>query len=554
MGKIIISKSWAAFLLLVLAVGCSPVDRWRVFEKETPVMETPPAEVQQAEDRYAPEMESPPGFKLPEGGGPVEVNLPQPYTLREFYRDVKVLAYPAFDAVELPFDPAEIKISSPGWIDHAEALFDGELHSSANFGFKTGQPQHLDFVLPRETELAGIRLHHGSRESVVGPMKCRLWQSQDGENYEPVAEIEMDQSEGSAGFPAFRARYLRLEMLEWSRGSGDGEWAFLAAVEFLPPGGRSAFSDIPEFMLKAAFWHRRTPLGDTRADDAVPVVEQSQVLDLTARMDAEGTLRWEAPVGRWRVVRFGYTTTGHQNGPATDEGRGLECDKLDAEAVEKFFNGYAGKMLDANAKHCGITITRLFHDSFEALAQNWTPALAEEFHQRRGYELWPWLPVMAGEHVESVEATERFLYDLRRTLSEMMADVYYATLNRLAESRGVRLLVQSAGEQQMMINPIAYSRQVGIPSTEFWIGKTSDSSVPYDGRPLEFCTNGSVYDAISVTKHRGISVIPGESFTTKLTDYSITPRVLKRVGSKAFAVGFNQFEMHTYIHQPEEDY
>ncbi len=162
MGKIIISKSWAAFLLLVLAVGCSPVDRWRVFEKETPVMETPPAEVQQAEDRYAPEMESPPGFKLPEGGGPVELSLEQAVMLAiENNRNLHVQKFGpvtagAFEKIERGvFDPevfAGFEYQEQAGTETSRATGDQYSAESAGRSAAAGVRQ----LLPTGTEIEAV--------------------------------------------------------------------------------------------------------------------------------------------------------------------------------------------------------------------------------------------------------------------------------------------------------------------------------------------------------------------------------------------------------------
>src|SRR3546814_19842359 len=73
-------------------------------------------------------------------------------------------------------------------------------------------------------------------------------------------------------------------------------------------------------------------------------IDPAKVIDITARLDADGTLRWTPPAGRWTVVRFGHTTTGHLNVSASDSGRGLEVDKLSETAVDYPFNSNVGRL------------------------------------------------------------------------------------------------------------------------------------------------------------------------------------------------------------------
>jgi len=55
----------------------------------------------------------------------------------------------------------------------------------------------------------------------------------------------------------------------------------------------------------------------------------------------------ELPEGHWRVLRFGYSSTGAKNIPATVEGTGLECDKFDPVALQFHFEQYVGKIAKA---------------------------------------------------------------------------------------------------------------------------------------------------------------------------------------------------------------
>ena len=64
-------------------------------------------------------------------------------------------------------------------------------------------------------------------------------------------------------------------------------------------------------------------------------------------------------------------------------------------------------------------------DSWEGGGVNWTARMPEEFRNRRGYDLRPWLPVIAGCIVESRDASNRFLADLRKTVGDCMADNHY---------------------------------------------------------------------------------------------------------------------------------
>ena len=59
------------------------------------------------------------------------------------------------------------------------------------------------------------------------------------------------------------------------------------------------------------------------------------MIDLTSKMQPDGTLDWTPPAGDWVVLRFGYSLLGITNHPATAEATGLEVDKLDTRVREE---------------------------------------------------------------------------------------------------------------------------------------------------------------------------------------------------------------------------
>ena len=72
--------------------------------------------------------------------------------------------------------------------------------------------------------------------------------------------------------------------------------------------------------------------------------------------------------------------------------------------------------------------------------------MATEFKNRRGYELLPWLLVNAGYTIESKDSTERFKYDMQRTINELYADNYYEYLEELIhKTPGMEFLCEPYG-------------------------------------------------------------------------------------------------------------
>ncbi len=169
------------------------------------------------------------------------------------------------------------------------------------------------------------------------------------------------------------------------------------------------------------------------------VIKADSIVDLSAQFK-DGRLSWDAPPGKWTVLRIGHTSTGAVNAPAPASGRGLECDKLSKEAADAMFAGLMGKIIADSPALAGKTLVTTHIDSWEVHSQNWTPRMREEFQKRRGYDLYRYLPVYTGRIVDSVEVSERFLWDLRQTISDLLVENYAGHFRELAEQERAEAL------------------------------------------------------------------------------------------------------------------
>ena len=184
---------------------------------------------------------------------------------------------------------------------------------------------------------------------------------------------------------------------------------------------------VDHFEEKAAFAAVPDLYGfPTPAVPGTAAVHKSDVVDLTPGMSADGTLNWTPPPGRWAVLRIGYSLTGARNSPASPEATGLEVDKLNRAYVKAYLDDYLGPYKAILGPLMGKRgLQYMVTDSFEAGTQNWTDDMIGEFARRRGYDLRPWLPVLTGCVVESAESSDRFLWDFRKTIADLIAEYHY---------------------------------------------------------------------------------------------------------------------------------
>jgi hypothetical protein len=246
---------------------------------------------------------------------------------------------------------------------------------------------------------------------------------------------------------------------------------------------------------KAAYERRWIgPAAQTKLP-AEMVIDRARIIDLSASMDKEGRLTWDAPAGKWTVLRIGHTSTGMTNAPSPESGRGLECDKLSKEGIEAQFAGMMGPLITDVGSAAGKTLVATHIDSWENGSQNWTARMREEFQKRRGYDLLPFLPTLSGRVVESLEVSERFLWDLRQTVSDLVVEDYAGHMAKLAQQRGLRLSIEAYGGP---CDDMTYAGRADEPMCEFWIG----------GGAFETCK-----EMASAAHTYGKRILGAESFT-----------------------------------------
>lgn len=272
---------------------------------------------------------------------------------------------------------------------------------------------------------------------------------------------------------------------------------------------------------------------------AASLINKKQLIDVTKALQPDGTLNWTVPPGNWTIMRFGVRNNGAITRPAPFPGLGFEADKLDTTAINAHLDHYIGTLLRKLGKRNPALpggLKRLHMDSWEMGAQNWTPHFREAFKQRRGYDPLPFYPVYTGSIVESLEISERFLWDLRQTAQELVLENHAGQVKKYAHRHGLSLSIEPYD-----MNPTA-DLELGaiadIPMCEFW------------SKDLGFNSAFSCIEAVSIAHVNGQSLVPSEAFTAQNDEgWKQYPGAMKNQGDWAFAAGINRFVFHTFQSQ-----
>ncbi len=304
---------------------------------------------------------------------------------------------------------------------------------------------------------------------------------------------------------------------------------------------------VNRFEEKAAF----NPMPDlyqfaTENVTAADAIQKKDVVDLTSKMHPDGTLDWTPPPGNWVVIRFGYSLLGITNHPATEEATGLEVDKLNSTYVrnymDHYLDSYKSTVSDGLMGKRGVRY--VITDSWEAGAQNWTDDMIAEFTKRRGYDPRPWMPVLTGHVVESAQASDAFLWDLRKTIADLTADEHYGQVEASIHAHGMGHYGESHEEGRAFIaDGMEVKKLNEVPMSAMWTQSPGVNKEQYG-------YNADDRESASVAHIYGQNIAAAESMTAMMAPWAWSPETLKPTADKELAEGINRFVIHTSVHQP----
>lgn len=481
------------------------------------------------------------------GGQPVSLALPVPQPSEEEwrdYQDVAVLAFPTPEGDTAQFlSPRSIRSSNPDlpW----DGLLAGEKDVQVELP-ASGEETWVEFEFDQGTSLRSVELP---------PVEVLMARR----NFIPETSITVQASADSADSADSEWQDLITHEVPYANWQDRqlGQPFVLAVPESKAKRYRLVFRNnhamaFPFLRLSSLArvhdWRAQAGLALRKIfregqPEPAPktVVDPANILDLSEHFQSDGQLTWTPPPGRWTILRLGHVNTGTKNKPAPPEATGFECNKFAPEAAELHFKSYIGRVSAEGGPADGGRLQGMLIDSWECYTQSWTPRMEQEFEQRRGYALRPWLPALSGYVMGDRFTTERFLRDWRLTISDLLVENYFGRLGELARERGMQLYFETAIGDVSPGDILRYQSKADIPMCEFW--QPNDPHWGgYEAKP--------VHPTVSAAHIYGKNRIAAEAFTNVDHDWSDHPFTLKHMADRNFALGINHLVFHTYTHNP----
>lgn len=344
----------------------------------------------------------------------------------------------------------------------------------------------------------------------------------------------------------------------------------------MPASGTAALRSLPDFDLQVFRLRGSARLGVGEGGPQMPVritdevappsacVAVGDIVDITERLRPGGALSWTAPSSHksWAILRIGYMANGRTNRSASEAGLGLECDKLDPNALDFHFDAYVGKLLKLLPKDRALKGVLL--DSYEVFGQNWTRGFDRRFAEMSGYSITNYLPVLVGYPVGSAAETERFLRDFRRVISSLFAKNYAGRLHERCRENGLTFYCEPYGNGPF--NDLEFARECDVPMSEFWRPRDSDCDIVALSRKKDpdymRCRWGNKVlgnsKTVAATAHVwGRRIVGSEAFTSYPASASgrwlESPFAMKLQCDRVLSEGVNLMIFHRFVHQPWTD-
>jgi alpha-L-rhamnosidase len=473
-----------------------------------------------------------------------KIKLPQPEAKENYYKDVAVFAYPSNSKNAFANKNIVPQVTaSNGTTPQFLSLSDKNNKQS----FKSDTACWIQYKYEEPFTCRSITIHVGGNNYQA--QRLILQASDDGEFFKTIIQVEpprhgwQDTDEDvTNAIPATTAKYFRFVYNKEGSEPGAED---LDAAKWKPSLKIMGIylSDEPvinQFESKnGSVWRvsKNTTTAQVKNEDAISL---KSIINLSNKMDSDGNLQWTPPAGKWVVVRIGHTSTGHTNATG-GAGAGLECDKFNAAAIKLQFDNWFAKAFENTDTALAKEVLKVFHvDSWECGSQNWSNNFAAEFKKRRGYNLMPYLLLMTGLPLENTTISEKVLHDLRQTIAELVNDIFYATLNKLAHEKGCSFSAESVAPT-MVSDGLLHYKNVDIPMGEFWLNS------PTHDKPND------MLDAISGAHIYGKNIVQAEAFTSVRMNWGEHPGNLKALGDRNFALGINKMVLHVFTHNPWMD-
>jgi hypothetical protein len=266
-----------------------------------------------------------------------------------------------------------------------------------------------------------------------------------------------------------------------------------------------------------------------------------QVVPLTSQVNTDGRLSWQAPEGHWTILRYVVMNTGERLKVPSPHSDGWATDHFNPQATQAHMSYVLARLRETFGELHTSGLSNLYLASYEVVGPVWSPEFPADFKRLRGYDLTPYLPALFGATVGDRETTRRFLFDYRKTLSDVLISAYYRAAREAANRAGLGIKSEAGGPgppvHNVPVDSLLANAAVDEIQGEFWPYRPQADSLWV---VKETASAGHLY-----AKPR----VHMEAFTS-FEAWREGPQDLKESADRVFCEGGNHMVWHTWSHAP----
>lgn len=300
-----------------------------------------------------------------------------------------------------------------------------------------------------------------------------------------------------------------------------------------------------------------------------PCTDLSQGVDVSAQHDGNGHYSITIPEGKFilsaivQIRDFMCVIDGAHgaNGPVVDH--------FNRAAVDHYLNRMGDALTTALSDALRVYLRAMFMDSMELEGANWSDHFREEFQQRRGYDIVPYLNYILwptrgmGDPVSYQplvpvsdtfrDQLQRVRYDFELTKAELLRENFTIPYTEWCHRMGLQSRAQAYGRGFF---PLESSQNIDMPECESWTTNYLHHRPGFE-MPEKDYRRGRAYTMVnkyvsSAAHLEGRHIISCEEMTNTYHVFNMDLKELKIGGDMSICSGVTQSIYHGFNYMPPD--
>jgi hypothetical protein len=278
-----------------------------------------------------------------------------------------------------------------------------------------------------------------------------------------------------------------------------------------------------------------------------------EAIDLTLFVEEDNTLRADIPNGDWTLCIITWRNKFRDVMFGAKGGDGPVLDHFNKTAVEKYLNRMSDTLNPLFGGVMGNAVRAMFCDSIELEGANWTGDIADEFQNRYGYDILPYLPLILANDINAddnfVDTLKRARFDFSTLLAELFMERFIIPYHEWCLQNGLVSRYQAYGHPWLYTDLLDGNLIADIPESDQWL---------YNGGWVKHHRIDDIRYAIwnkyaSSGGHlTGKNIISCEAMTNTRGVWEATLEYIKQATDLNVVSGINHLVLHGFNYSPPD--